>query len=92
MRKKRTVDQLRGVVDDRFDLTILLQVADSNTGQASVDFQALNEDALADELEGGNLLDDALIQGLVEDDGVLGLILDLSLRPLLFLCGLSLAR
>jgi len=79
-------------VDDGLDLTILLQVTDGNTGQASVDFETLDENALADELEGGYLLDDALKQGLVEDDGVLGLILDLSLRPLLLLGGLSLPR
>ena len=79
-------------MDDGLDLTILLQVTDGNTGQASVDFETLDENALADELEGGYLLDDALKQGLVEDDGVLGLILDLSLRPLLLLGGLSLPR
>lgn len=71
------------------DLPVLLQMPDSNTGKTSVDLQPFDQDALADEFEGGNLLDDTVEGGLIEGDSVCGLVLDLSLRPLLFLCGLA---
>ena len=38
------------------DLLLLLQVANSDTSQATVDFETLDEDALADEFEGGDFL------------------------------------
>ena len=50
-----------------------------------VDLQPLDEDRLADETEGGDLLQDTVVGRLVEDDGVLRLVLDLALRPLLLL-------
>ena len=50
--KSLTVDELRGVVYDAFDLTLLLKVTNSNASQTSVDFETLDEDALADEFEG----------------------------------------
>lgn len=68
------------------DLSLLLQMLNSNTGQRAVDFETLDEDALADELEGWDFLQDTVVGGFVKGDSVLGLILDLSLRPLLFLC------
>jgi hypothetical protein len=62
---------------------------DSNPGQRSVDLETLDEDTLGDELEGGDLLEDTVVESLVEGDGVLGLVLDLSLGPLLLLGGFS---
>lgn len=62
---------------------------DSDTSQRSVDLETLDEDALGDELEGGDLLEDTVVEGLVEGDGVLGLVLDLALGPLLLLGGFS---
>jgi len=46
---------------------------------------------LADESESGDFLHDAVESRLVKNDGVLRLVLDLSLRPLLLFRGLSTA-
>ena len=89
---KLTVDELGRVVHNSLDQLLLLKVADSNAGQAAVNFETLNEDALADELEGGDFLQDTVVGGLVEGDSVLGLVLDLALGPLLLLGGFSAAR
>lgn len=91
MDKKRqlTVNQLRRVVDDSLYLAVLLQVTDGNACETAVYFEALDEDALGDEAEGGDLLDDTVEGRLIEGDCVLCLVLDLSLGPLLFLCGLA---
>ena len=77
------------MVYDPLDLTLLLKVPDSYPRQAPVDFQPLNEDGLADEAEGGDFLQDTVVRWLVEDDGVLRLVLDLALGPLLLLCSLA---
>jgi len=80
------------VMHDPLDLSFLLKVTDSNTGQATTDFETLNEDTLADEFEGGDFFENTVVGGLVKGDSVLGLILDLSLRPLLLLCRFSATR
>ena len=72
-------------MNNPLDLTLLLQVSYGNTRQRAVDFQSLDEDGLGDETEGGHFLEDTVVQGLVKSDSVLGLVLDLSLRPLLLL-------
>ncbi len=87
----RTVDQLVAVVHNSLDLTLLLQVPDSYPRQAPIDFETLDEDALADEAESWDFLQDTVIGRLVEDDSVLGLVLDLALGPLLLLCSLAAA-
>lgn len=84
---ERTVNQLAGVVNDPLDLSFLLQMSNSNPCQTPIDLESLDEDALADKFEGGNLLYDTVVCGLVKGDGVLRLILDFSLGPLLLLCG-----
>ena len=83
--KRLTVDELLAVVHNPLDLPLLLEVTDGDAGQAAVDLQPLDEDALADEAEGRDFLDDAVEQRLVDGDGVLSLVLDLALRPLLLL-------
>ena len=80
------------MVHDPLDLTLLLQVPDSYPRQAPVDLQPLDEDTLADKAEGRNFLDDTVVSGLVEDNGVLRLVLDLALGPLLLLGSLAAAR
>ena len=80
------------MVDNALDEALLLEVADGDTGQRAVDFETLDEDGLGDEAEGGDLLDDTVKGGLVEDDGVLGLVLDFALGPLLLLGRLALRR
>ena len=77
------------MVHDPPDGALLLEVADGDTSETAVDFEALDEDALGDEAEGGDFLHDAVEGCLVEGDGVLGLVLDLSLGPLLFLRGFA---
>ena len=74
------------MVHDPLDLPLPLQVPDGHPREAPVDLQTLDEDALADEAEGRDFLQDAVVQGLVERNGMLGLVLDLALRPLLLLC------
>lgn len=59
------------------DEALTLEVLDGDTGERSVDLHAVDEDRLRDELEGGDLLHDAVESGLVADDGVVGLVLDL---------------
>ena len=77
------------MVHDGLNLTVPLQVGNSDTSQRAVDLETLDEDALGDELEGGDLLHDAVEESFVEGDGVLGLVLDLALGPLLLLGGFS---
>ena len=76
-------------MNNPLDLTLLLQVSYGNTRQRAVDFQSLDKDGLGDETEGGDFLEDTVVQGLVKSDGVLGLVLNLSFGPLLLLCGLA---
>ena len=80
------------MVHNPLDLAIPLQVLDGNPSQRAVDLEPLDEDALRDETEGGDFLNDTVVQGLVERDGVLGLVLDLALGPLLLLGSLAAAR
>lgn len=71
------------------NLFLLLKMSNSNASQTSIDLESLNKDALADELESGDFLYDAVIGSLVEAHRVLRLVLDLSLRPLLLFCSLT---
>ena len=80
------------MVDDPLDLSLLLQVPDGYPCKGAVDLQPFDEDGLADEAEGGDFLQDTVVGSLVEDNSVLGLVLDLALGPLLLLCGLAAAR
>lgn len=83
------VNELTGVVHDPLDHALLLQMSDGHASQTTVDFESLNEDALTDEAEGGDFLHDAVVCWLVEHDGVLSLVLDFTLGPLLLLGGFS---
>ena len=74
---------------DPLDKSFLLEVTDSETGQATTDFKTFNENTLADEFESGDFFEDTVVGDLVKRDRVLGLILDFSLRPLLLLCSFS---
>jgi hypothetical protein len=76
--KEGTRTHLAGVVDDGLDKTLLLQVLDRDTGERAVDLHAVDENRLRDELEGGDLLHDAVERDLVADHGVVGLVLDLT--------------
>jgi len=74
---------------NRLDQILVFQMFDSKTSQGAAYPETLNEDALADEFEGGNLLHDTVIGGFIEVDSMLGLVLDLALGPLLLLCCLA---
>ena len=67
------------MVDDPLNLALLFQMSDGDAGKAAVDLEPLDDDALADEFERGDLLQDAVVRRLVERDGVLGLVLDFAL-------------
>lgn len=77
------------MVHNFLDLPLLGQVTDDDTRQGSTDLEALDQDGLGDEAEGGDFLKDTVVRRLVEDDGVLRLVLDLALRPLFLLGGLA---
>jgi len=74
---------------DRLDQILVFQMFDSKTSQRAAYPETLNEDALTDKFEGGNLLQDTVVGGFIEIDSVLGLVLDLALRPLLLFCCLA---
>jgi hypothetical protein len=67
------------MMDDPPDRVLLFEMADSNTRETSVDLQSLNQYRRADKLERWHVLDDSIVGHLVQDHGVLGLILDLAL-------------
>lgn len=71
-----TVDVTRVVVDDLLDDTLLLQVGEGLPGERAVDLQAIDEDGDGDETVGLDILVELLRGLLVEDDGVVGLVLD----------------
>jgi len=73
------------VVHDPLNGTLLLEMSDGRPGKAAVYLQPLNQDRLRDELEGRNFFQNTVVDGLVEDNGMNCLVLDLSLGPLLFL-------
>ena len=80
------------MMNDPLDSSFFLKVTDSSTGQGTPNFETFNENTLTDEFEGGNFFEDTVVGDLVKRDRVLGLVLDLSFRPLLFLCRFSTCR
>lgn len=80
------------MVDNAFDQAFLLQMFDGDTRQAPIDFQPFNENALTDKAPCRHFLHHTIIGWLIADDRVLGLILDLALRPLLLLSSFSARR
>lgn len=83
------VDELSVVVDNSLDKTLLLKESDGTSGEGTVDLHSVDEDRLRNKLVGGDLLDNSVIDSLVNDDGVVGLVLHLALAPLLLLTGLG---
>jgi hypothetical protein len=77
------------VGDNRADDAPLLKVGNALAGERTVDLHAVDEDGDGDEAVRLDILVELLRGGLVEDDSVLGLVLDLALGPLLLLllCG-----
>lgn len=77
-----TVDLHLAVSDDGLDHALLLEVGDALSGQRTVDLHSVDEGGDGDQAVGLDILVELLGSGLVEDDGVLGLVLDLALGPL----------
>jgi hypothetical protein len=73
---KRTVNTQLGVANNLLDLTLLLEVLQGLPGKGTVDLQAVDEDGDGDETVGLDILGELVGGGLVEDDGVVGLVLD----------------
>lgn len=72
----RTVDEHLAVRDDGLDLSLLLKVLQALASQRAVDLQSVDEGGDGDETVGLDVLVQLLRGGLVENDGVLGLVLD----------------
>ena len=85
----RTVNELSMMVDDSLDCTLLLEVSDRNPSEATIDLESFDEDTLRNESEGWRFLEDTIVGGLIESDGVLRLVFNLALGPLLLLGSFS---
>lgn len=64
------------MADDLLDLALLLELGERTAGEGTVDLQSVDKGGDGDEAVGLNLLLETVRGGLVEDDGVLGLVLD----------------
>jgi len=79
------VDLLCVVVGNDLDLALLQEILERQAGEGSVDLKAVNQDRGGNELVCGDLLKNLAEGLLVEGHSVVGLILNLSLGPLLLL-------
>ena len=75
---RHTVDVAGVVANNLLDGTLGLEVGEGAAGEGAVDLQAIDEDGDGDEAVGLDLLVEALLEGLVKDDGVDGLVLHCS--------------
>lgn len=64
--------------DDGLDLSLLLEVLEALAGQRAVDLESVDKGGDGDETVGLDVLVQLVGSGLVEDDGVLRLVLDCS--------------
>lgn len=64
------------MANNLLDLTALLEVSESLAGKAAVDLETVDKGSDGDQAVGLNILVELLSGGLVEDNGVLGLVLD----------------
>ena len=75
-RKKHTVDVHLRVTNNLLDLSLLLKVSKGLAGQAAVDLETVDQSGDSDQTVGLDILVETLSGLLLEDDGVLGLVLD----------------
>lgn len=73
---EHTVDLHLAVRDDRADLALLLEVLEALTSQGAVDLESVDQSGDGHQAVGLDILVQLLRGGLVEDDSVLGLVLD----------------
>lgn len=71
-----TVDLHLAVRDNGADLAPLLEVGEALAGEGAVDLEPVDKGGDGDKTVGLNVLVELVRGGLVEDDGVLGLVLD----------------
>lgn len=71
-----TVDVHLGVTNNLLDLSLLLKVSKGLAGQAAVDLETVDQSGDSDQTVGLDILVETLSGLLLEDDGVLGLVLD----------------
>lgn len=76
--RRRTVDLHLAVCNDGLDLALLLEVLEAPAGERAVDLHAVDEGGDGDEAVRLDVLVELLRSGLVEHDGMLGLVLDCS--------------
>lgn len=70
---------------DWLDDPLCLQLSQRLPRQATIDLQSFNENTDTDESIGADFFEKLFVSGFVEEDGIVGFILDLAFRPLLFL-------
>jgi hypothetical protein len=72
----RTVDVQLRVTDNLLDLAVGLEVVEGFPGERTVDLETIDEGGNGDQAVGLNILLEAVVLLLVEDNSVLGLVLD----------------
>lgn len=77
---EHTVDVHLGVTNNLLDLSLLLKVSKALAGQAAVDLETVDQSGDSDQTVGLDILVETLSDLLLEDDGVLGLVLDYNRR------------
>ena len=73
---KRTVDAQGAVSNNLLDDTSLLKIGQTSAGNRSVDLHSVDENRDGDQAVGLDILVETIGSGLVEEDGVLGLVLN----------------
>jgi hypothetical protein len=71
------------VTNDLLDLTVSLKVVKSLAGKAAVDLETIDKGGDGDQTVRLNILLQLVVGGLVENDGVLGLVLDCKEKDML---------
>ena len=74
-RERHTVDVAGVVANNLLDGTLSLEVGEGAAGKGAVDLQTIDEDGNGDEAVRLDVLVETLLEGLVKDDGVDGLVL-----------------
>lgn len=78
-----TVDNLSMVLNKRLDKTLGLEFTNSNASKRAIQAKTIDQHRLGDELVGGDFLEETLVGRLVQDNHVVGLVLDLLGGPFL---------
>jgi len=74
--ERPTVDVQRAVCDNLLDDALLLQVRQTPAGNRSIDLHSVDENRDGDQAVGLDILVEPVGSGLVEENGVLGLVLN----------------